>query len=55
MGSRVSLGRPPEELDESEVGEATGKNFAKPSPSGAALKPFMDLPYDFGVRASWLS
>ena len=52
MGSRVSLGRPP---DESEVGEATGKNFAMPSPSGAALKPFMDLPYNFGVRASWLS
>jgi hypothetical protein len=52
MGSRVSLGRPPEEF---EVGEATGKNFAMPSPSGAALKPLMDLPYDFGEQASWLS
>ena len=49
IGSRVSFGRPLEEegmFDESEVGEPTGKNFATPSPSCAAL---MDLPYDFGV------
>jgi hypothetical protein len=36
--------------DESEVGKPTGKNFAIPSPSCAAL---MDLPYDFGVRTTW--
>ena len=53
MGSRVSFGRPLEEdgmFDESEIGEPTGKNFAIPSPSCAAL---IDLPYDFGVRTSW--
>jgi hypothetical protein len=52
MGFRVSIGRPLEEeemSDESEVGEPTGKNFAIPSPSCAAL---MDLPYDFGVRTT---
>jgi hypothetical protein len=37
--------------ESSEVGEKpTGKNFAIPSPSCAAL---MDLPYDFGVRTLW--
>ena len=54
MGSRLSFGRPLEEeegmSDESEIGEPTGKNFAMPSPSCAAL---MDLPYDFGVRTCW--
>jgi len=48
----VSLRRPLEDdlSDVSEAGEPTGKNFAIPSPSWAAL---MDLPYDLGVFTGW--
>ena len=53
MGFRVSFGSPLEEEGMSDVCEAdepTGKNFAIPSPSWAAL---MALPYDFGVLTGW--
>jgi len=55
MGTRVFFWRPLGEEEgrsdvSEEAGEPTGKNFAIPSPSWAAL---MDLPYDLGVFTGW--